>query len=155
MIPSSPASNVMFGDEITNENLLELECDVLVPAALENQITEDNAENIKAKYIVELANGPITPEADEILHKKGVFSGPDVLANAGGVTVSYFEWVQNLYGYYWTEEEVNERLEKIMVKAFSEVYNKAKENNTHMRNGSYILALERILTAEKLRGNLS
>ena len=109
----------------------------------------------EVKTHFELATNSVRKRSPKILHKKGVFSGPDVLANAGGVTVSYFEWVQNLYGYYWTEEEVNERLEKIMVKAFSEVYNKAKENNTHMRNGSYILALERILTAEKLRGNLS
>ncbi len=139
---------------ISNEELLELDCDVLVPAALENQITKDNADNIKAKYIIELANGPTTPEADEILDKKKIVVAPDVLANAGGVTVSYFEWVQNLYGYYWTEEEVNKRLEKIMRKAFKETYNMAEEHKTNLRNGAWILAIKRIITAEKLRGNL-
>jgi glutamate dehydrogenase (NAD(P)+) len=140
--------------EITNEQLLELDADVLVPAALENQITKANAEKIRAKFIVELANGPVSPEADTILEKKDIPVWPDILANAGGVTVSYFEWVQNLYGYYWSEEEVLEKLEKIMVNSFKEVYETAEKYNTTFRNGAYILAINRILTAEKLRGNL-
>lgn len=143
-----------FAKDITNEQLLELEVDVLVPAALENQITQDNAGNIKAKVIVELANGPVTPEADTILEKNNVVVIPDILANAGGVTVSYFEWVQNLYNYYWEEDEVLQKLEKIMVKSFTQVYETANENKTSMRNGAYILAIKRILAAEKLRGNL-
>jgi len=143
-----------FADDITNQELLELEVDVLVPAALENQITKENASNIRAKIIVELANGPVTPEADTILEKNDVIVLPDILANAGGVTVSYFEWVQNLYGYYWTEEEVLERLEKIMVKSFNDVYKTANEHKTSMRNGAYILAINRILKAEKLRGRI-
>jgi glutamate dehydrogenase/leucine dehydrogenase len=140
--------------ELTNQELLELECHVLVPAALENQITSTNAGKINAKYVVELANGPVSPEADEILFKRGIFVAPDVLSNAGGVIVSYFEWVQNLQGYYWTEEEVNKKLETIMVRAFHEVYDATKKYLTHMRNGAYFLALSRILQAEKLRGNL-
>ncbi len=143
-----------FAKDITNEELLELPLDVLVPAALENQITKDNAANIKAKVIVELANGPITPEADTILEKNNIAVIPDILANAGGVTVSYFEWVQNLYNYYWEEEEVIEKLEKIMIKSFTQVYETANENKTNLRNGAYILAIRRILAAEKLRGNL-
>ncbi len=140
--------------EITNAELLELDVDVLVPAALENQITKENADKIKAKMILELANGPVSPEADTILEKKNIPVIPDILSNAGGVTVSYFEWVQNLYGYYWTEQEVLEKLEKIMVKSFIEVYETAQTHNTTFRNGAYILAIKRILTAEKLRGNL-
>jgi glutamate dehydrogenase/leucine dehydrogenase len=140
--------------QITNPELLELNVDVLVPAALENQITKENADKIRAKVIVELANGPISPEADTLLEKKNIPVWPDILANAGGVTVSYFEWVQNLYGYYWTEEEVLEKLEKIMVNSFKEVYETAEKYKTTFRNGAYILAINRILTAERLRGNL-
>jgi glutamate dehydrogenase/leucine dehydrogenase len=140
--------------EITNEQLLELDVDVLVPAALENQITKENADKIRAKVIIELANGPISPEADTILEKKAIPVWPDILANAGGVTVSYFEWVQNLYGYYWTEQEVLEKLERIMVESFKEVYETAEKHKTTFRNGAYILAINRILAAEKLRGNL-
>ncbi len=143
-----------FAKDISNEDLLELDVDVLVPAALENQITNENADKIKAKLIVELANGPITPEADTILEKNNIPVIPDILANAGGVTVSYFEWVQNLYNYYWEEDEVIEKLEKIMVKSFTEVYETANEYKTSLRNGAYILAIKRILAAEKLRGNL-
>lgn len=143
-----------FANEISNEALLELDVDVLVPAALENQITKENAGNIKAKIIVELANGPITPEADTILEKNKIFVLPDILANAGGVTVSYFEWSQNRYGCLWTEEEVLERLEKIMIKSFNDVFETSQEYKTSMRNGAYILAISRILKAEKLRGRI-
>lgn len=131
------------GKEITNEELLELTCDVLIPAAFENQITVNNAKNIKAKAILELANGPITPEADEILFNK-IPVIPDVLANSGGVTVSYFEWDQNLKGEHWSEKEVFEKLQPMMHEAAQKVYKKAKEYNTDMRRGAFILALERI-----------
>ena len=141
-----------FSPEI--QNILELEVDVLVPAALENQITIENASSIKAKIIVELANGPITPQADTILEENKITVIPDILANAGGVTVSYFEWVQNLYVYYWTEEEVLEKLEKIMVKSYNEVLAVAQKHSTSLRNAAYILAIDRILTAERMRGNL-
>ncbi|MGE0792563.1 MAG: Glu/Leu/Phe/Val dehydrogenase [Candidatus Woesearchaeota archaeon] len=140
--------------ELTNSELLEVECDVLIPAALENQITKDNAENVKAKFIVELANGPTTPEADEILQKNDIIILPDVLSNAGGVTVSYFEWVQNNSGYYWTEEEVLDKLEKKMVKSFSEIHAIVKELDTTYRNAAFILAVRRIIEAARLRGNV-
>lgn len=140
--------------KMTNEELLESECDILVPAALEHVITKDNADNIKAKYVVELANGPTTPEADEILFKKKITLVPDILANAGGVTVSYFEWVQNQMGYYWEEKEILEKLDKIMTRAFIEVFDTATEHKVDLRTGAYILAIERVLTAEKLRGRL-
>lgn len=140
--------------EITNAELLELDTDVLVPAALENTITKDNAENVKAKVILELANGPTTPEADEILESKDIVVLPDVLANAGGVAVSYFEWVQNNYGYYWTEEEVLDKLEKKMVKSFNEIHFIVKELDTSYRNAAFILAVRRIIEAAKLRGNV-
>ncbi|MBN1502235.1 Glu/Leu/Phe/Val dehydrogenase [Candidatus Woesearchaeota archaeon] len=139
---------------ISNKELLELECDVLVPAALENQITKDNANKVEAEVIVELANGPTTPDADKILDKKGVMVVPDILANAGGVTVSYFEWVQNLYGYYWPAKEVHDKLEKIMRKAFGEVYSKSDEYKTNLRTGAWILAIEKIINAERARGNI-
>ena len=143
---------VLPHDKITNEELLELDVDILVPAALENQITSKNVENIKAKVILELANGPTSFDADKRLFEKGVTVIPDVLANAGGVTVSYFEWVQNKAGYYWTEEEVHERLEKIMNRASNEVYDATEINKTSMRTGAYVVAVERVGKAVEAQG---
>lgn len=137
---------------ISNAELLEMPVTVLAPCALEGQITGANANRIQAKIIAEGANGPTTPEADEILEKRNIMIIPDVLANAGGVTVSYFEWVQNLYRYYWTEKEVHARQEALMVEAFETVYNTSKRYNTTMRVAAYIVALERITDAMKLRG---
>jgi len=124
--------------------LLELPCDLLAPAAFENVITDANADKVKAKAILELANGPITPEADEILFKKNILVIPDVLANSGGVTVSYFEWDQNLKNEVWTEKEVYDKLLPLMDDAAQKTFEKAKENKTHLRMGAFILALERI-----------
>ncbi|NVM54891.1 MAG: Glu/Leu/Phe/Val dehydrogenase [Candidatus Helarchaeota archaeon] len=138
--------------KITNAELLELECDILVPAALENVITGKNAHNIKAKLICELANGPTTPQADEILFKNNVLVIPDFLANAGGVTVSYFEMVQGYYLSFWSREEVNKRLKVIMKAAYKEMSEKAKSNNIHNRMGAYMVAVERVVKAMKLRG---
>lgn len=129
---------------ITNEELLGLPCDLLAPAAFENVITQANADKIKARTILELANGPITPEADEILFKKNIPVIPDVLANSGGVTVSYFEWDQNLKNEVWTEKEVYDKLLPLMNDAAQKTFEKAKENNTHLRIGAFILALERL-----------
>jgi glutamate dehydrogenase (NAD(P)+) len=140
------------GEKITNEELLELECDVLIPAAREDQITKNNAPNIKAKLIVEGANGPITASADPILEEKGILVVPDIVANAGGVTVSYFEWVQGRMGYYWTAEMVNERLERMMLSAFENVYNTAKKYNVSLRLGAYILAVDKVAKTLKIRG---
>jgi glutamate dehydrogenase (NAD(P)+) len=137
---------------ITNDELLMLDVDVLIPAALENQITEAIAEQVKARYIVEGANGPTTVEADRILEGKGVKVVPDILANAGGVVVSYFEWVQNIQSLTWDEEEVNRTLEKVMIRAFNEVWSKCVENNTTLRMGAYIVAIDRIVQAKKIRG---
>lgn len=134
---------------ITNEELLELPCDLLVPAAFENVITDANADKVKAKAILELANGPITPEADEILFKKNITVIPDVLANSGGVTVSYFEWDQNLKNETWTEKEVFEKLKTMMRDSSKKMLEKARESKTHLRMGAFILALERIKTAMK------
>jgi len=139
-------------EPISNERLLELECDILVPAALENQITDQNAGRIRAKIVAEAANGPTTPGADEILHKNGVFLIPDILANAGGVTVSYFEWVQSLQAFFWEEAQVNHHLEKVMTRAFSEVLAIAKKFNVHMRTAAYILAVGRVAEATRIRG---
>jgi glutamate dehydrogenase/leucine dehydrogenase len=139
---------------ITNAELLLTDCDVLIPAALDNQITAENAGSIKAKIILELANGPTTPEADEILFKNGVTLVPDVLANAGGVTVSYFEWVQNRSGDVWDEATVLEKLRKIMVESYRSVYVLAKEKNVDLRLGAFSLGIKRIMDAMKLRGRV-
>jgi glutamate dehydrogenase/leucine dehydrogenase len=138
--------------EITNDELLETSCDILIPAALENQITKANAGRIKAKIIGEAANGPTTPKADEILGEKMVFLVPDILANAGGVTGSYFEWVQNLTREHWALEEVNGKLEKIMVKAFNDVYKTMSEEETNMRTAALLLGVGRVADAIKTLG---
>ncbi len=137
---------------IRNEELLELKCDILVPAALENVITAQNAANIKARIIAEAANGPVTPMADEILARKGVFLLPDILANAGGVTVSYFEWVQDLQNFFWEEGEVNGKLEKVMKRAFREVHETSQKYRVHMRTAASILAIGRVADATIVRG---
>lgn len=137
---------------ISNEAILELDVTVLFPSALENVITEKNAGNIKARIIAELANGPTTPEADQILHKNGKFVIPDFLCNAGGVTVSYFEQVQNAYNYYWELEEVHQKLDKKMTKAFADVYATYKKYKVHMRLAAYLVAVQRVAEAMKLRG---
>jgi glutamate dehydrogenase/leucine dehydrogenase len=139
-------------EPISNEDLLEMEVDILIPAALENVITSENAPRIRAKISGEAANGPNTPEADAILHENGVLFIPDILANAGGVTVSYFEWVQGLNRLFWSEEEVNNRLEKIMVDAFENVYAIHKEKGINMRKAAYVLAMGRVVEAIELRG---
>lgn len=140
------------GDVITNEELLELEVDVLVPAALENVITRKNAAKIRAKLICEGANGPTTAPADSILDDKGIFVVPDILANAGGVTVSYFEWVQNRGGYYWTEQTVNERLQQIMQSSFRDVLDLSRKHKVNMRTAAYMLAISRVAAVHRLRG---
>ncbi len=141
-------------EKITNEELLELDVDVLIPSALENQITKHNASNIKARIILEMANGPVSFEADKILHKAGKTVIPDILANAGGVTVSYFEWVQNLNGFYWIEDEVLFKLENVMISAFKDVYGHVERFKTDYRTAAYIVAINRILSAEQLKGSL-
>ena len=141
-----------FGDKISNEELLELECDALVPAAKEDQIMEHNAGNIKAKLIVEGANGPTSADADDILREKGIMVIPDILANAGGVTVSYFGWVQNRLGYYWDIDDVNKRHDRMMREAFDHVYETAVKYKTTMRLGAYILAIDKVAKTLILRG---
>jgi glutamate dehydrogenase (NAD(P)+) len=139
-------------ERITNEELIGAECDVLLPAALENQITSRNAHTVRARIICEGANGPTTANADRILEEMGIFVIPDILANAGGVTVSYFEWVQDRGGYFWDLETVNARLEKIMVNAFNEVASMAERHDIIMRYGAYMLAIERVAAVHRLRG---
>ena len=140
------------GDPIENEQLFTLDVDVLVPAALENQITMENAPLIKAKIIAEGANGPTTPDAHKHLHQRGIFVIPDILANAGGVTTSYFEWVQDRHGYFWEEEEVNRRLEAKMVEAFKDVLGMSLKYKTDMRTAAYIVAINRVATVTRMRG---
>jgi glutamate dehydrogenase (NAD(P)+) len=149
--------NYAVGEKVGNEKLLELDVDVLIPAAIENQITKDNAGKIKAKILLELANGPVTPEADPILFENGVFVLPDFLVNSGGVIGSYFEWVQNLYNYYWTREEVYGKLDKIISKSFKDTIDtqnayKAKGKSIDPRTAAYIIAIDTVSKARKLRG---
>jgi glutamate dehydrogenase/leucine dehydrogenase len=140
------------GKPIISEAVLELECDVLIPAALENQITLANVDRVQAKIVAEAANGPTTPGADRILFEKGIVVIPDILANAGGVTVSYFEWVQDLQELFWDVDDVNRKLEKIMGKAFGDVHNSARDYKVDMRTGAYILAVDRVVKATLARG---
>ena len=142
----------LFDNTITNQELLELDCDILVPAAISNQITEKNAHNIKATIVVEAANGPTTAEGTRILTERGVLLVPDVLASAGGVTVSYFEWVQNNMGYYWTEEEVREKMTGKMVDAFENVYTVATTRNIDMRLAAYMIGVRKSAEASRFRG---
>jgi glutamate dehydrogenase/leucine dehydrogenase len=139
-------------DRTSSEAVLELPCDILIPAALENQITLQNAERVKARIVAEAANGPTTPDADLVLHNRGIMVIPDVLANAGGVTVSYFEWVQDLQELFWDEDDVNKRLERVMTKAFADVHAMAVKHNVELRTGAYILAIDRVANATRTRG---
>ena len=142
----------LFEETISNKELFELDCDILIPAAIENQITKENAPNIKADILVEAANGPTTLEATRILHERGILLVPDVLASAGGVTVSYFEWVQNNQGYYWTEEEVNEKMREKLVTAFNDIYELAQNRKIDMRLAAYIVGIKRTAEAARYRG---
>lgn len=139
-------------DQLANAELLELDCDILVPAALENQITLANADQIKARIIAEAANGPTTPGADRLLFDKGIMVIPDILANAGGVSVSYFEWVQDQYGFFWDEARVNQQLEQLMSRAFHEVLAESTKHHVDLRTGAYILAIGRVADATRVRG---
>ncbi len=139
-------------EAVTNAELLELPCDVLVPAALENQLTGRNAPRVKARLIVEAANGPTTPDADRVFADRGITVVPDIMANAGGVTVSYFEWVQDLQRFFWAEDEINHRLESIMTRAFHAVQHKADEQGTNLRMGAYLLSVARVAEATEIRG---
>jgi glutamate dehydrogenase (NAD(P)+) len=139
-------------EPVTNAELLELPCDALVPAALENQLTGRNASRVKARLIIEAANGPTTPDADRIFNDRGITVVPDILANAGGVTVSYFEWVQDLQRFFWSENEINNRLESIMERSYRAVHLKALEQETNLRMGAYLLAVARVAEATEIRG---
>jgi glutamate dehydrogenase (NADP+) len=145
--------DLKFGRAISNEELLELDVDVLVPSALENVITDKNADKIKAKFIIEMANGPVTPEADLILAKRGIITIPDVLANAGGVTTSYFEWVQNLSGYYWSKPEVLAKLQPLMVAAFAQMWQMHEVQKLTPREATYVAAIKKVVDTMILRGN--
>jgi glutamate dehydrogenase len=138
--------------KISNEELLAMKCDILAPCALENVLTKENAGSVKARFVIEGANGPTTPEADEILNRKGVMVVPDILTNAGGVTVSYFEWVQNNMNYYWSKEEVNERLDRLMTKAFRDIAAIKEKYKVDMRTAAYILSVKRVAETMKWRG---
>jgi glutamate dehydrogenase (NAD(P)+) len=140
------------GEPLANEALFGLDVDVLIPAALENQVTMDNAPGIKARILVEGANGPTTPDAHQHLHERGVFVVPDILANAGGVTTSYFEWVQDRYGYFWELNEVNTRLEQKMCEAFDDVLQTAMKYNVDLRTAAYIVAISRVGNVTRMRG---
>jgi len=139
-------------DGVSNQEILELDCEVLVPAALENQITSANAPNVRAKVVAEAANGPTTPEADEILYDRGVFLIPDILCNAGGVTVSYFEWVQDMQSFFWTEDRINDSLKGIMDRAFADVLGMSERHEVDMRTAAYMMAVARVAEATTLRG---
>jgi glutamate dehydrogenase/leucine dehydrogenase len=141
-----------YGDKITNQELLELKCDILVPAALEMQITGANAPRLQCRILAEGANGPTTPEADAILREKDVFVIPDVLANAGGVVVSYFEWVQGLQNFFWSEHEVNEKLRDILVKAFHQVLQMSQNRSVDMRLAALMIGIDRVTQAMLWRG---
>jgi glutamate dehydrogenase (NAD(P)+) len=145
-------SEYQNAEHLTNDDLLTLDCDVLVPAALENVITSQNAPAIKARIICEGANGPTSAGADRILEEKGVFVIPDILANAGGVTVSYFEWVQDRGGYFWDEDTVNQRLERIMMHSFEDVAGMAGRHGTNLRIAAYMVAIDRVAAVHRLRG---
>jgi len=151
-IANGKVAGYQRGEPIPNAELLELECDVLMPCAMENQITAANAPRVRAKIIAEGANGPLTPEADEVLTDKGVFIIPDILCNAGGVTVSYFEWVQDLQSFFWNEDEINERLRQIMVRSFNQVLRVAHEKKVDSRTAAQIFGIQRVAEAVLIRG---
>jgi glutamate dehydrogenase (NAD(P)+) len=149
---SSRVADYPGGESIDNAALLATDCDVLIPAALEQQIIGTNAERVRARLVVEGANGPTAPEADAILAARNILVVPDILANAGGVVVSYFEWVQDLQAFFWTEEEINQRLERLMVRAFAEVTATARDRGTDLRTAALIRAIERVAEAITLLG---
>jgi glutamate dehydrogenase/leucine dehydrogenase len=140
------------GQPLTNDDLFRLDVDILLPAALENQITMKNARDVRARLVVEGANGPTTPEAHRLLHERGVFVVPDIVANAGGVTDSYFEWIQNRHGYFWSEEEVNERLESKIMTAFETVVKTARRYRVDLRTAAYVAAIDRVASVTRMRG---
>jgi len=142
------------GDDFTNEELLTMDCDILIPAALGGVITRDNANDVQAKMVVEAANSPMTTVADEILGERGIHVVPDILANAGGVTVSYFEWVQNIQVFTWDEDQVNTELEKYMLPAYQAVRKVMDERQVNMRTAAFSIAIERVSEAERIRGGL-